>query len=330
MVVEDAAEKQGPVQIKRVRQTDKASRRQPKPVPKKSPAKERTKQSTSDWLKDKAKELLGLTLIVTTVAIGINGRETRRLFPDEGLGYALGIVGSLLILTLLLYPLRKRYRVLKFLGSVKNWFKTHMTLGVVGPLAILYHSNFSLGSLNSTVALFAMLLVASSGLIGRFLYTKIHHGLFGRKKQLKELVQQVQLSLESPQSATRFVPNLVDRLNEYEEQVTKLPKGFFASMALPFRLSIRTRLGYFQLARFIKRSLKDQAKRSPAVAQHQRRMRKACKKHVRIYMRRVRSVAAFSAYDRLFALWHKVHLPFFIILLITAIIHVIAVHWYAL
>ena len=98
----------------------------------------------------------GLALAAAAIVTGIMGRDERRVFADEGLGYALGIVGTLLILFLLIYPLRKRFKWLKVLGNVRNWFRVHMILGVVGPLTILYHSNFMLGSVNSTVALLAM------------------------------------------------------------------------------------------------------------------------------------------------------------------------------
>ena len=121
-----------------------------------------------------------MSLAALAIIIGYNGRDSRRLFAEDGLGYALGIIGSLLILTLLFYPVRKRFRFLKVLGNVKNWFRVHMMLGVIGPIAVLYHSNFQLGSINSTAAMLSMLLVAGSGLIGRFLYGKIHKGLYGR------------------------------------------------------------------------------------------------------------------------------------------------------
>ncbi|MEM7282806.1 MAG: transcriptional regulator, partial [Pseudomonadota bacterium] len=215
------------------------------------------------------------------------------------------------------------------IGPVKNWFKTHMILGVVGPLAILYHSNFQLGSLNSTVALVSMLLVASSGLVGRILYTRIHHGLFGRKKELKELIARVKLTTASPCPETKFVPDLMEKIAEYDQQVMSLPKGLMASFILPMRLFFMTRLEYYRLSTHISRTLKAQAKHSPVVKQHRRRMKKACKRYVADHLRKVRRVAEFTAYDRLFALWHKVHLPFFVLLLITAIVHVVAVHWYA-
>ena len=39
-------------------------------------------------------------------------------------------------------------------------------------------------------------------------------------------------------------------------------------------------------------------------------------------------VAQFSTYERVFALWHLLHLPFVYLLLITALFHVFAVHAY--
>ena len=60
------------------------------------------------------------------------------------------------MLVLLLYSLRKRYTWLRFLGPTPSWFRFHMVLGILGPLCILYHSNFTTGATNSNVALFAM------------------------------------------------------------------------------------------------------------------------------------------------------------------------------
>jgi hypothetical protein len=42
----------------------------------------------------------------------------------------------------------------------------------------------------------------------------------------------------------------------------------------------------------------------------------------------VNKAAAFAFYERLFALWHVLHVPFFILLVLTAIVHVFAVHLY--
>ena len=46
------------------------------------------------------------------------------------------------------------------------------------------------------------------------------------------------------------------------------------------------------------------------------------------YLDAVRHAAEFAFYDRMFRLWHLFHLPLFFILVVTAIIHIIAVHMY--
>jgi len=121
--------------------------------------------------------LVVLLAVGAAIVFGWMMRDRELLNPEHGLGYALGIVGGSLMILLLAYPLRKRTgRRMKVAGSVGFWFRFHMFLGLVGPLAILYHSRFTFGSLNSAVALGAMLIVASSGLIGRFLYSRVHRG----------------------------------------------------------------------------------------------------------------------------------------------------------
>jgi hypothetical protein len=42
----------------------------------------------------------------------------------------------------------------------------------------------------------------------------------------------------------------------------------------------------------------------------------------------VNKTAAFVFYERLFALWHVLHVPLFALLLFAAVIHVVAVHLY--
>lgn len=273
---------------------------------------------------------VGLLLAATAVYVGYQGRGSRRLFAEDGLGYALGVIGSLLILTLLLYPLRKKFKFLKFLGQIRNWFRVHMILGVVGPVAILYHANFSFGSINSTAAMIAMLLVAGSGLVGRFLYQKIHHGLFGRKANLKELLAQVKLTTDGTAGAAQFVPNLLKILSDYDRSVLKPPQSLRECVTLPMKLAFKTRRGYRRIIAQVAAQLDLQARTSPVVAEHRDRMLKITSAFVKDHLNRVRRVAAFVAYERLFALWHKVHLPFFFLLLVTAIVHVIAVHTYSI
>jgi hypothetical protein len=94
------------------------------------------------------------------------------LTPKSGVGYWMGIVGASMMLLLLTYSLRKRYRFLDWTPPLGKWFNLHIFLGLYGPLLILYHCGYHLGAFNSNMALWSMITVAVSGVIGRFLYNR--------------------------------------------------------------------------------------------------------------------------------------------------------------
>jgi hypothetical protein len=155
-----------------------------RPSPRRSPAK---RSGDAPRLATQLPALAFAAVVAAALIYGWQMRDEGHLTPESGVGYWLGIGGASAMLLLLGYPLRKRLTGLKILGSVTGWFRVHMMLGVIGPALILLHANFKLGSLNSNVALLAMLTVASSGLIGRYLYGRIHLGLYGRRAQIAEL-----------------------------------------------------------------------------------------------------------------------------------------------
>jgi hypothetical protein len=85
---------------------------------------------------------------------------------------------------------------------------------------------------------------------------------------------------------------------------------------------------YRSCVRELKEPLRKLAKQhqwTPADLQKRDRL---ARKLIRQYLECVVRVAQYSAYERLFALWHVLHVPFVYILVISAIVHVIAVHAY--
>ena len=150
-------------------------------------------------------------LLALLITFGWLIRDYGLISPEEGIGYWLGITGGTMMVLLLMYPLRKRFRFLHILGATRHWFRLHMIFGLLGPLLILYHSNFHLGSFNSRVAFYAMLLVAGSGIIGRHFYAGIHRGLYGRKTNLRELQQYLADSIEKSRGLANESPNAMCR-----------------------------------------------------------------------------------------------------------------------
>jgi hypothetical protein len=108
-------------------------------------------------------------------------REHVPLTPESGLGYALGVCGGVTTLVLAMFAVRKRLRFMRRWGVLRHWFRVHMILGALAPVLVLFHCNFRLGAPNSNVALTSMLVVAASGVVGRFICTHISHGLYGAR-----------------------------------------------------------------------------------------------------------------------------------------------------
>lgn len=268
---------------------------------------------------------LAATLLV---AVGYHAPTQRYLTPETGLGYALGILGGSLMLLLLVYPARKRIRWLSFIGSVKAWFQWHMALGIAAPILILYHSNFSLGATNSNVALISMLTVAGSGLIGRYFYTRIHDGLYGHEATLKELQTSAnRLRSGAVSISVPFLPELLERI-DVEEQSLLVAVARGTSLVRPLISAWRGRQARSRLRRYVRQTLRREAKRSRTVASHKRRLQATARGYIDTRLKATRRVAEYQAYAQLFSLWHLLHLPLFFLLLIAGAVHVIAVHVY--
>jgi len=54
----------------------------------------------------------------------------------------------------------------------------------------------------------------------------------------------------------------------------------------------------------------------------------AMKQQLDAYFDRIVRLADFSVYERLFSLWHVLHIPLFFMMIISGVIHVFAVHIY--
>lgn len=85
-------------------------------------------------------------------------------------GIAYGIAGSLLILLLLAFGIRKRaYR--SALGTLDGWLQAHVYLGMVSVFVVLFHAGFRFQDKVATASFLVLAAVVASGLAGAVLYT---------------------------------------------------------------------------------------------------------------------------------------------------------------
>lgn len=253
-----------------------------------------------------------LTLLV------VFGARTDLYSVDSDFAYWLGVVGGSAMLTLLLYPLRKRLdRFLSF-GRLRYWFSGHMVLGIAGPVLILLHCKLSLGSLNAKVAFWSMVVVAASGIVGRFLYAQLHRGLYGRQRSAGEL------RAEAAAAMAQAAP-MLDRDSRAHAALAA-----FAALAAD-----TGRRGLAAPWQQLTLPLQARATWKTCIADVLTMHGKVDPSHLQQltsllqqYLAAACAAARFGAVERLFSLWHVAHLPLVVILVLTALFHVLAVHMY--
>jgi hypothetical protein len=96
-----------------------------------------------------------------------------------------------------------------------------MMAGIAGPLLVLFHSTFHVGSFNAAVALASMLLVVASGLVGRYLYRKIHRGLYGSRETAADLQGVMQQQLAQMQPLLARMPALEREIVQFLALATR-------------------------------------------------------------------------------------------------------------
>jgi hypothetical protein len=263
-------------------------------------------------------------LLVAAIAIARSGRFT----AGSDAGYWIGVAGGVAMLLLFLYPLRKRWRPLREVGTTRFWFAFHMMLGITGPLLVIVHSTLAFGSFNAIVAFASMSLVAASGIVGRFLYSRIHYGLYGRRATLAELRAQAGLDSENVRSKLAFAPAVEARLEAFAALAGATGRD---GLGHPLRFAA---LGWHamrarrQCTAEAVRVLRERAahERWPVLLLGRRmRSRTAL---IAAHLRAVQRVAQFAVFERLFSWWHVLHVPLVYMMVLAAVAHVVAVHMY--
>jgi len=220
-------------------------------------------------------------------------------------GHRLGLVGSSMMVLMLLYSVRKRVGALRRLGPLGRWLDIHIFLGIFGPLLVVLHSSFKVQGLVA-LSFWSMVIVASSGVLGRYLYMQIPRTRAGEERALAEL--EAEDGELSGQLRTRF------RLDE--SQLARLD----ALVAIPTRTGLVG--GFVRLVTDdlrLRSSLRAFAKScrsvpAPVFREFERVVRQKANVHRRILL--------WDRVHELFHYWHVLHKPFAVVMYLFMIVHV--------
>ncbi len=252
--------------------------------------------------------------------------------PGDNLGYNIGLAGGLMMLTLLIYPLRKRFGFMKGFGILPKWFRWHMIFGILGPALILFHSTFVIHSINAGVAMICMMLVSGSGIFGRFFYTKIHHGLYGRQVTLKGMQEEMGKTGSFKRSFMSFAPEIdhgLEQFRIYCEETRRVGRGgIWDFLSIGFKSASLSRSLVKDLHQVMYTQAHEKNWDTGQTKHDLDKLYEEYVKDIRTYLKTVRDVAQFNTYERLFSLWHIFHIPLVYMMAFSGVYHVIAVHMY--
>lgn len=299
------------------------------PVPAHVVAEQSTRTRERRWLGRRwGAAMLGSTVVVLVVATALGlpyylaplSSRVRSplhpwLRPSGYLGQTAGIVAFIIFLFLWLYPLRKRYRWLSFTGAVGKWLDVHVATALLMPLIVGLHAGWRFEGLIG-LGYAAILIVCASGVIGRYIYSRIPRGRSGVEMNLGEVAAERRALLTEIAAETRLTPDEVERRLATRPSTAAgagLARTFLDMMlddlarwraVRRFNASIRSKTPWRRLDRGMLRRVARLASREAALAQQARML---------------------EATQRVFRFWHVAHRPVAITALIAVLVHVAVV-----
>ena len=238
------------------------------------------------------------------------------LRPSGYVGQSAGILALLIFVFLWLYPLRKKWRALAFTGPVGKWLDVHVTAALVLPLLLALHAAWHSDGVIG-LGLVAMLVVIASGIVGRYLYTRIPRARSGVELTRDEVAAQRRELIERLSATTGLAPDAVERALDTAPEETghespiRVLRHLFTNDLLRWRRTRALRQRWTALA-------PDSRPLSPH----------ALREAVRLASREIsltQQTRMLEATHRVFRYWHVAHRPFAITALVAVVIHVVVV-----
>ncbi|MDH5638908.1 MAG: hypothetical protein OEZ04_10475 [Nitrospinota bacterium] len=231
--------------------------------------------------------------------------------PSKGIWHLIGIVGTACFIIMMSYSIRKRFSFMVDAGSLRSWLDVHMFLGIVGTVLTTTHTTYKLGGLVS-ISFWCMIIVASSGLLGRYLYGWIPHQVSGKELEMEEIRAYLEASDQQMQDTLGKSPKIV----KYYDQISS-PPGSDKDNALVaifkmifFDIANMLLIGKIWVELIMEKELPTSAK-------------KQLFSMIREKNSMLRSRNFLTTAQRLLHYWHVFHKPLAVMMFIVMVIHVI-------
>jgi hypothetical protein len=231
------------------------------------------------------------------------------LKPSGIWGHGFGIIGSLLmIIGVLIYMIRKRFRAFMRVGLLKHWLEFHIFLCSLGPILVLFHTSFKFGGVVA-ISFWSMVAVFLSGIIGRFIYIRIPRTIEGRELSLNEVREMKSNIGDNIQKLVTLDDESYKVIvDSTKKKVELYHKNFFVRYARKYSDDMKTL-----------RNVKAVLRKNKFTRIQQKPILDLVKSDISLN-RRIDSLVTMQ---NLFKYWHVAHLPFALVMLIIMVIHII-------
>ncbi len=238
------------------------------------------------------------------------------LRPSGYLGQSLGILALLLFLFLWLYPIRKRFRKLAVTGSIPRWLHVHVIAGLTVPFVAATHAGWRFTGL-AGLGFAAMVIVWASGIVGRYLYTRIPRSRNGLALSLEEIAAQRESLVGRISAATGLVPGRVRELLAMDEGAYR---GL--GLAATLRRMVADDLARRRAVRGLRARLSRPGEGRPALDEAAlREVMRAVRQEIALGQQ----IRLLEGTHRVFKFWHAAHKPVAVTALVAVAVHVAVV-----
>ncbi len=239
----------------------------------------------------------------------------KALQPSGDVGHSFGWIGAgLMLVGVLLYSGRKRIRLMRGRGPMRTWLNLHIYLCLTGPFLVALHTANKLKGLG-VYSFWSMVVVAASGILGRWLYQQFPRTARGEAMTLEELRAEQEAAHERLATQFKLAPAVVA---EIEDGSARSVRRIRSSTGVGLRavplLLVDDVVRPMRLARLRRRLRRE--RRLP------RREADAVLGLIRRQAAAARRLAFFDTFRRLFTYWHVIHLVFFAAMLVLLVLHV--------
>ncbi|MBI3593645.1 MAG: hypothetical protein HY200_01670 [Nitrospirae bacterium] len=226
----------------------------------------------------------------------------------------IGIIGSaMMFVGASFYVIRKKVRRLSHFGKIKDWLDIHILFCLFGPMLIVYHSGFTVTATNSAIAYYSMMIVVGSGIVGRYIYRHFQFSLSGERATLREMNEEISQLSEKIKTQFSDSQKTLDSINRFFGlRESKSSAGLLKSLYLMIKIDLLEKKVKKEVIKYLKErkyhvlegSLEEMVIKLISLEKH---------------------VTVLESAAKLFSIWHKLHVPFIWILIVTFIIHIAAV-----